>query len=197
MSFRCDYCGNPQPSGSKPILQTPADSWRDRQYTKIDPDTNLEVVVGLGKEAIAEFKTCRTCMGLQPEQPLTPVKMREFVRMTSGYHAHAQKCQGFKSTKKWDPILKDHVKENIPCRICELIVKDFAAFPPKVLSEVLEDQNPNQFKTSLCYVVVGTTLDRASTDDNVFVSKNTVRSNTVALGLLKHFTEKNPNFIRS
>jgi hypothetical protein len=192
VSFKCDYCGKPQPSGTKPVLQTPSDSWRKKTYEYFDQESEVIMRVE-GREPLAEFKTCHECLGVSvPKAPV--VEMRTFLLQTQGYHNHARGCKGFKTIKSWDRN-GDEVKEQIPCRVCALIERDFAAFPATVLSICIEDHMVRPLKTPIYLLVRDKMIDRVS-DGNVFTSKRAFADGVVAIGALKTFSTLNPKLLR-
>lgn len=194
MSFRCDYCGVAQPAGSKPVLQTPADSWRKKTYECYDVETETMIRVE-GREPMTEFKTCRACLGLEPIVPVVEPSLRTLQLQTNAYHEHVRNCKGFKTFKRRN-LAGEEIKESIPCHMCELVMRDFAAFPSTILSRCLEDPLKAPRKEPLYLLVRDHMIDRVTDKSHAFMSKRAERDGMVAINLLKQFSKANPKLLR-
>jgi len=62
MSFRCDHCRHPQPTGSRPVVIVT--ETRPREYCEIVRDaagTRHRVTTGHGREIVREERRCCKC----------------------------------------------------------------------------------------------------------------------------------------
>lgn len=142
--YRCDACQ--QAIGPKVPQVAIVEETRSRDYInevkRTDVETGkvtTETVYSVGTEIVAESHVCPPCAGTTV--PVPAILDRDHWRMLAkGFHEHVRGCDGTAKRKG-----RDGKRIIEPCGFCTRIIKEWASFPPAMLSEVLGEAPAKRF----------------------------------------------------
>lgn len=143
--------------GPKVSPNTVVEAVRERVYTyTVRTEEGKETRSSAGSEIVKELKICNKCAGLEDKAGYV-VDVKSFIALGNSLTAHAQSCQGFRTTKH-----ADGTRTQEDCQVCKRNRETWGTIPAPILNNILQEprKHDHSLQSSLAAYAVERLIER-------------------------------------